>query len=92
MSEAAFFEAYSGARQRAMDLIAGRLHGGLIVVIGTPGYLDLGTAVGSSGGLRVLIKRRATRDEYLAASPHGAMAAAELSTPFYWELEMERPS
>ncbi len=72
--------------------MASRLDGGLPVVIGTLEYLSLGSTIGrTSTGMRMLIKRRATRAEFLAAAPEH-IDNCDVGAPFYWELEMEEPS
>lgn len=85
--KAAVFAAGSEEKRLAMQEMIERLGRGERVVVGTNEPMWKGRAIGDAlMGKRIVVKRRATREEYLAACP-GEIGNQRSSAPFYWELE-----
>jgi hypothetical protein len=89
----AYFARFTERRQRAIELMAARLSCiGQRVIIGTLEPLEIGCLVGrscpigNSEGRKLIVKRRATRAEFIEFAPAGAAIASAMATPFYWEL------
>jgi hypothetical protein len=72
--------------------IAQRLANGGRVVIGTNEPIDEGVTLGKDGERHLVVKRRATRQEFIENSPvitpEDRAAVAAMHPPFYYELEL----
>lgn len=68
--------------------MADRLNSGLPVIVGAQQNLPIGCAVGTSRRRQLLVKRRATRQDFLFHVPEGADVSDAPSSPFYFELEL----
>jgi hypothetical protein len=62
------------------------------VVIGTNQALDVGLTVARDGERHLVVKRRATREDFLEAAPirsvEDAATVNSMRAPFYYELEL----
>jgi hypothetical protein len=79
-------------RKLAIRKMADLLERGGRVVIGVNESVDEGRTVARDGQRHLVIKRRATRDEFLDAAPLGRpedlAVVSEIRAPFYYELEL----
>jgi hypothetical protein len=79
-------------RKRGIRKMAEVLERGGRVVVGTNEAVADGFTVARDGERHLVVKRRATREEFLDAAPLGRpedlTAVSEIRTPFYYELEL----
>jgi hypothetical protein len=83
------YEPHTEERQRAIDYMRAVAESGRKVIVGTIQPLHVGVSCGRSGNKHLVVKRRATRAEFLQHCPPGAQQEASGSAPFYWELEVQ---
>lgn len=83
-------------RAVACRKMAERLSSGGRIVIGTNQAVEVGFTVAVAGEQLLVIKRRATRQDFIDAAPvagiEDAGIVAAMRMPFYYELELRRPS
>lgn len=75
-------------RRRMLELMANVLDEGRTVITGTFKEATPGQVFGRVGDRKLIIKRRATREEFIAAAP-APPGDVSIRAPFYWEVVIE---
>lgn len=75
----------TGERRRMIELMFQRAATGGTLVVGTQEAMKIGTTMYQREDQALVVKRRATRDEFLRTCP-GLPGDIRITTPFYYEL------